>query len=77
MVEESCAWFTQEQLLTVGEEKEDEEASLEDELERSEVVMDGHRDAKELKCPLEESLHFISSIIEEVINEVMRKSEGR
>ncbi|CAL1360188.1 unnamed protein product [Linum trigynum] len=51
MVEEACARFTQDRLLAVGEEKDDEEESLEDELERSNVVTDGHRDAQDLECP--------------------------
>ncbi|CAL1360204.1 unnamed protein product [Linum trigynum] len=70
MVKEACPRFTQERFSVVGEEKEDEEAILEDKLERSEVVTDGHRDTQDLKCPLEVATslpHFISSIDGEVL----------
>ncbi|CAL1359733.1 unnamed protein product [Linum trigynum] len=75
MVKEACARFTQDQLLAVREEKEDEEESLKDELEQLEVFTDGHRDAQDLESPLEIATtlpHFIPSVKEEDLHEEMR-----
>ncbi|CAL1406518.1 unnamed protein product [Linum trigynum] len=80
MVDKACAQFTQDRLLAGCEEKEYEEASLEDELERSEVVIDVHHDAQELECPLEVVTtlpHFISSVEEEDLHEEMGRSNRR
>ncbi|CAL1405669.1 unnamed protein product [Linum trigynum] len=73
MVEKACAQLTQEQLLTICEEEEEEKANPNDDLEQK-VVTKSHCDTRDLECPFEVAIipHFTLNFKEIVTSEEMR-----